>query len=256
MFRGPALGIRFVFLGLALTEVALGQSVTQNVREVLSNREARKAAIDIQEATVPPGFNPTEFSVRVSVRADGTVKHVSNAYSLSGPLFAAAAVAARQWRFRTDRYGGKPHGFDAEITFHGPVAGTIVARDGRPVAGVVVFGSVWFCCPPQQDRVRADQSGSFRIEHPGAVLHFLPSDRFQPQALVVAPEMSTVKVTLPPASSSLSLAACSEPQRGFERIGWGKYDLQFDVPQRDVRLIRGKRQRRSSRVLVRAVGDE
>ncbi|MGB6974758.1 MAG: hypothetical protein WBD67_08765 [Terracidiphilus sp.] len=38
----------------------------------------------------------------------------------------------------------------------------------------------------------------------------------------------------------MQLAACREPQRGFERVGWGKYGLQFDVPQRDVRLIRGK----------------
>jgi len=52
--------------------------------------------------------------------------------------------------------------------------------------------------------------------------------------------MSTVRVTLAPASSSLSLAVCTEPRRGFERIGSGKYGLHFDVPQRDVRLIRGK----------------
>lgn len=227
-------------LSLALTGACQCQSAQQKIREVLSNGEARKAATYIEEATVPPGLSPTEFTVRISVRADGAVKHVSNPHSLPDALFAAAAVAARQWRFPSDRDRGKPHGFQAEITFHGPIDGRVTARDGTPLAGVTVSGSEWKCCPTQRDSMTTDKSGSFRIGHPGEVLHFLAGLSFQPRSLVVTSEMSKVVVTLDPASTSLSLAACTKPQRGFERIGWGKYGLQFDVPQRDVTLIRGK----------------
>jgi hypothetical protein len=206
----------------------------------MSNREARKTATIILEATVPSGFSPTEFTVRISVGADGAVKHVSNSGSLPEPLFAAAAKTARQWRFPSVRDGGKPHGFEAEITFHGRIAGTVTAKDGTLIAGVLVSGSEWDCCPSKRDSMTTDTSGSFEIEHPGAVLHFVPNDGFQPQSLVVTSEMSTLKVALDSESNRLSLAACSEPERNFERIGWGKYDLQFDVPLHDVRLIRGK----------------
>ena len=206
----------------------------------MSNRDARKAATYIQEATVSPGLSPPEFTVRITVGAEGDVKDVSNPHSLPDALFAAAAEAARRWRFSSDRNRGKPRDFEAEITFHGPIAGQVTARDGTPVASVVVSGSEWKCCPPELDFMTTDNSGSFHIEHPGAVLHFLSHDRFQPQSLVVTSEMSNLKVTLNAASDRLSLARCREPQRGFERVGWGKYGLQFDVPRRDVMVKLGK----------------
>ncbi|MGB9408902.1 MAG: hypothetical protein WCA89_15300 [Terracidiphilus sp.] len=193
------------------------------------------------EATVPTGLNPTEFTVRVSVGADGTVQNVSNLYALPNSLFDAAADAARHWHFRSDRNGGDSSGFEAEITFHSPVAGTVTTQDGALVAGVVVSGSVWkACCPYQRDIMTTDKSGSFRIEHPGAVLHFLPDDRFQPRSIVVTSKMSTLNVALDPASNSLPLPPCGKLQPGIERIGWGQYGLQFDVPQHDARLFRGK----------------
>lgn len=222
---------------LVLTTAALCQSAPENLREGLSNREAREAATYIEEATVPPGPVPTEFTVRISVGKDGAVKDVSNPHSLPDPLFAAAADAARRWRF-PDR--GKRNGFEAEITFHAPIAGRVTARDGKPIEGVVVSGSEWKCCPAQRDAMTTDASGSFRIEHPGSVLHFAPRDGFQPQLLVVTPEMLAPTITLDPPASSFSLAACGKPQSGFERIGWGKYGLQFDAPSREVRLTRGK----------------
>jgi len=52
--------------------------------------------------------------------------------------------------------------------------------------------------------------------------------------------MSTLNVALDPASNSLPLPTCVKPQPGFERIGWGKYGLQFDVSSHDARLFRGK----------------
>jgi hypothetical protein len=240
MFSGMVHSIRIAFLGSAMTAVSLYQSAPEGISKVLSNREARKAASYIEEATVPSGLNTTAFTVRISVGADGEVKNVSNPYSLPDPLFVAASDAARQWRFSSNGTGDKPHAFEADITFHGPITGRVAGRDGAPVAKVIVSGSEWKCCPVQRDIVKTDDSGSFRLEHPGRVLHFLPGDGFQPQSSVVTPEMSTLNVTLDQATSSLSLRTCVEPQHGFERIGWGKYGLQFDAPQREVRLIRGK----------------
>ena len=232
--------LRLGALGLALTGIALCQSATAPDSDVLSNREARSAATSIHEATVPPGFSVNEFTVSISVDADGSVRDVSNSHSLPEPLFAAAADAARHWHFRTDRDGSKPHGFRAEITFHGPVTGTVTAADGTPLADVTVGASEWTCCPSQRDSVKTDKNGSFRIEHPGTVLHFLPGDDFQSKALVVASGMSILNVSMDKSSNNFSLANCKEPERGFQRIGWGKYGLQFDVPQREVKLARGK----------------
>lgn len=239
MLRCSVPGFLLVSACLALAVVSLCQTTTSNAPAILSNREARKAAVNIMEATVPPGMDATEFTVRVSVGADGTVRNVSNFYALPKSLFEAAADAARHWYFRSDREGGKSNGFEAEITFHGPIAGTVTTTDGAPVAGVRVFGSVWACCPPKQDTMTTDKSGSFRVAHPGVVLHFLPGDRFQPRSIVVTSKMSTLSVALDPASNSLPLPPCGKQQHGFERIGWGQYGLQFDVPQHDARLFRG-----------------
>jgi hypothetical protein len=191
------------------------------------------------EATVPQGLNPTEFTVRVSVGADGIVRNVSNPYALPDSLFAAAADAARQWHFRSGRKGDKSSGFEAEITFHGPVAGTVTTKDGAPVAGVKVIGSEWACCPQKRDIMTTDKSGSFSVAHPGVLLHFLPGDRFQPRSIVVTSKMSTLNVALDPASNNLPVPICGKPQAGFERIGWGQYGLQFDTPRHDARLHRG-----------------
>lgn len=195
MFRGPVPFALFASMAIALTSVALCQPAPQDVDHVLSNREARKLALLVLEATVPPGFNPTEFTVQIKV-ADGDVTDVSNPHSLPDPLFAAAEDAARQWRFPDNRWKDKPHRFEAEITFHGPVAGRVITKDGSPVAGVVVSGSVWKCCPPEQDRMTTDSSGSFHIEHTGTVLHFQPPESFQPQALVIPPETPTLNLNL------------------------------------------------------------
>jgi len=240
VLRGLVPHVRLVALSLALTAISLSQSVNENALAVMSNRGARKAATNILEATVPPGFNPTEFTVRISVGADGNVKDVTNSHSLPGALFAAAADAARHWHFRSDRKEGISKGFEAEITFHGPVAGTVTTREGKPAAGVLVYGSEWSCCPAKQDRMTTDKNGSFRIEHPGAVLHFRPSDTFQPRSVVVTSQMSNLNVTLDLASDNLPLPSCGKPQHGFERIGWGQYGLQFDMPQRGARLFRGR----------------
>ena len=239
MLRRLVPGFLLFSIWLALAVVPLCQTAASNPTAVLSNREARKAAVNTKEATVPPGLSPTEFTVRVSVGSDGAVRDVSNPYALPSPLFPAAADAARHWYFRSDLKGGKSNGFEAEITFHGPVAGTVITKDGAPIAGVVVSGSEWACCPPQRDIMTTDQSGSFRIAHPGEVIHFLPGDGFQPRAIVVAPEMSTLNLVIDRVSNDLTAARCPKLEPGFERVGWGKYGLQFDVPRHEARLFRG-----------------
>jgi hypothetical protein len=241
VFGGPVSHVRFIVLGLAITAVSPCQPPpSSGFNTVMSNREARKAATTVHEATVPPGFSPTEFTVRISVGADGNVKNVSNPHSLPEPLFAAAEEAARQWHFLADHDRRMRGGFEAEISFHGPIAGTAMAKDGTPVAGVLVVGSEWTCCPVQHDSMKTDTSGTFHIEHPGAVLHFFPDESLQPQSLVVTPEMSAIKVSLDAAITPISLASCRKPQAGFERISMGRYGLQFDVLRRDVVIKRGK----------------
>lgn len=239
MLRRSVPGLLLVSACLGPAVVSLCQTTASNATAILSNREARKAAVNTTEATVPPGPNPTEFTVRVSVGADGTVRNVTNPYALPDSLFTAAADAARQWNFRSGRRGGGSKGFEADITFHGPISGTVTNKDGAPAAGVAVSGTLWTCCPPQQDTITTDESGSFRIAHPGEVLHFRAGDSFQPRSVVVPPDKSTLNVALDPASNSLSVPVCGKAQPGFERIGWGKYGLQFDVPQGEVRLLRG-----------------
>lgn len=239
MFSSHVHGARLVFLGLALAAGTICQSVAQDAGKVLSNKEARRLATSTQEATLPPGFNLAEFTVGITIGADGDVTGVSNVGSLPAPVFAAAKEAARNWHFPTLRGKGKPRGFQAGITFHGPLAGRITAMDGTPIADVEVSGSEWNCCPVKRDHVTTDKAGTFRIEHPGQVLHFFPKSAFQPMALVVSPGMTTAQVTLRNAGTSFSIASCGKLRRGFERVGWGNYGLQYDVPRHAVRLHRG-----------------
>jgi hypothetical protein len=229
-----------ILLFALLATASLSQSSRSNPANILSNTEARKLASYIEEAALPSVPIPTEFTVRVSVGREGTVEHVTNSHSLPAPLFEVAAQAARQWRFSSDRGQHNPHGFEAEITFHGPLNGRVLTKDGTPVAGTVVFGSEWKCCPPQRDSMTTDKTGSFHIDHPGGVLHFLPGEGLQPQARVVTPEMSSLDISLGPAIPGFSVTACREPRNGFERVGWGNYGLQFEVSRREVRLIRGR----------------
>lgn len=232
--------VRSAPLFLALGTFALCQSPNDSPGIILSNRDARIAASSVEEATVPPGFNVAEFSVRISVDIEGAVTNVSNPNSLPDELFAAAATAARKWRFFSNDEGHSRRGFSADIAFHGPISGSVVAKDGTPIADVTVVGSQWMCCPVQEDAMKTGNDGAFHIEHPGEVLHFLPDGSFQPQLLVVTSGMSTLKVVLDKASSGLALSRCESPQSGFERISWGNYGLQFDAPRREVDIKRGK----------------
>ena len=238
MLRRLAIAAFSVCIGLPVILTPRCQSQTENSVHVLSNTEARKLAARRMEATAPSGA-PVEFTVRVSVGEDGKVRDVTNPNELPPELFSAATTAAREWWFRDYLQGGKPVGFQADITFHGPIAGVVATKDGKPVAGVYVDGSDWTCCPPQQDAATTDENGGFRLARPGAVIHF-SSDDFQPLSLIIRPDTSILHVTMEAPSNSLSLPACGKPSKDVERVGEGEYGLQFDVPLRDAKLIRGE----------------
>jgi hypothetical protein len=121
-----------------------------------------------------------------------------------------------------------------------PLSGTVVAKDGKPVSGVVVVGSFWKdCCPAKRDIVYSDSKGDFRIEHPGAVLHFMKDD-FEPQTIVVKPGISHLRVILDPSSNDWMIPVCGKAEHGFRRIGWGKYGIHFLVPIHRMKVKGGK----------------
>lgn len=97
---------------------AFGVSIANPI-PVLTNEEARQLATKIVEARTPPGTPPDvkEFTVRISVNANGEIIGTSNPHDLHNPLFFAAMNAARQWKFKPYLRDGKPDNFDAEITF-------------------------------------------------------------------------------------------------------------------------------------------
>lgn len=121
-----------------------------------------------------------------------------------------------------------------------PLSGTVVAKDGKPVSGVVVAGSIWKdCCPVRRDIVKTDGDGDFRIEHPGAVLHFI-QDKFEPQTIIVKPAMAHLHVILDPSTNDWMIPVCGKAEHGFRRIGWGKYGVQFMVSRHAVKVAGGK----------------
>jgi len=238
VLRRLAIAALSVFVGLPGIPRLGCQSQSENALHVLSNKEARKLAARRLEATVPSGA-PAEFTVRVSVGEDGKVRDVTNPNQLPPELYSAAATAARSWWFRDYLQDGKPVGFQADITFHGPIVGVVATKDGKPLPGMRVYGSEWTCCPRQQDAATTDENGVFRLERPGAVIH-LSSDDFQPLSLLVRPDASTLQIMVEPPNNSLSVPACRTPSKDTERVSGGRYGLQFDVPLGDAKLIRGK----------------
>jgi hypothetical protein len=120
------------------------------------------------------------------------------------------------------------------------LSGTVVTKDDKPVAAVAVVGSIWKdCCPAQRDKVNSDGRGDFRIEHPGAVLHFI-KDGFEPQAIVVKPGISHLRVILDPSSNDWMIPVCGKAEHGFRRIGWGKYGIKFPFPIHRMKVKGGK----------------
>jgi hypothetical protein len=120
-----------------------------------------------------------------------------------------------------------------------PLVGTVTTKDGQPLAGVGVYGSMSkVCCPFKREQSTTDNSGQFRLENPGSVIHFFKKE-FQPRAVVVEPEAANLRITLQLSTDTFPLPVCGKLERGQERIGWGKYGLRFNVVKRAVKILEG-----------------
>jgi hypothetical protein len=118
--------------------------------------------------------------------------------------------------------------------------GLVVTKDSQPIAGVLVYGSVWKrCCPYQQDKVTTDGKGEFLLEHPGAVVHFTKAN-LQPLAFVVRPGTAQIRIVMTPAESALTVSTCGQPGSNQKQIGWGRYGLHFTVPKDGVKILGGE----------------
>jgi hypothetical protein len=105
-----------------------------------------------------------------------------------------------------------------------PIQGTVVTQDGQPIEGVSVYG---------REHATTDSKGAFRFQHPGPVIHFYKGN-LQPQSVVIQPGSSTLRVTMRPATNSMSVPDCGPLQQGLKRIGWGQYGLQFTLSERNL----------------------
>jgi glutaredoxin len=121
-----------------------------------------------------------------------------------------------------------------------PLSGTVTTESGQPLSGVTIYGTSSKCCPYKREDSKTDKSGNFRIQHPGAVLHFF-KDNLQPKTILLRPEESAIQITLLPASNNLNIPVCGKQVAGVKRIGWGEYGLKFDVTERRVRIPGGSR---------------
>jgi hypothetical protein len=121
-----------------------------------------------------------------------------------------------------------------------PVTGIVTTKEGKPIAGVTVYGSVSkTCCPFKREQATTDQNGQFRIEHPGAVIHF-SKEKLKPIALVIASEKAPIQVILEPSADSLIVPTCGKLDSAQKRIGWGKYGIRFNVAKHSVEILGGK----------------
>jgi hypothetical protein len=111
-----------------------------------------------------------------------------------------------------------------------PIKGTVTSDDGSPIPGVSVYGSVSKqCCPYTRDKTTTDEKGEFRLDNPGAVLHFW-IEGFQPKTIVLSADDSDVHVTMSTSSGNdFVVPVCGRQQNGQRRIGWGRYGVQFVV---------------------------
>jgi hypothetical protein len=121
-----------------------------------------------------------------------------------------------------------------------PLTGIVTTKEGKPIAGVTVYGSMSkACCPFKREQTTTDQNGQFRIEHPGAVIHF-SNEKLKPKALVIASDKAPIQVILEPSADGLIVPRCGRRDSGQKRIGWGKYGIQFNVAKHSVKILGGK----------------
>ena len=117
------------------------------------------------------------------------------------------------------------------------IDGIVTTKSGQPIAGVSVHGSELKTCGPfKSENAATDEKGLFRLEHPGAVVHFFKQG-FELEALVIPPGTSQVHVTLSAPGNDLTAPPCGAHRPGTKQIGWR---VRFDVPRHAVKMLDGK----------------
>ncbi len=120
-----------------------------------------------------------------------------------------------------------------------PVTGIVVNEDGEPLANVTVYGSRSACCSYEIEETTTNVEGAFRLERPGAVIHFSKA-KFRPGALVVASATPNMQITLRADVGSAELPVCSKLGPGEKIVGWGKDSLHFAIDTRSAEIRGGK----------------
>jgi hypothetical protein len=120
-----------------------------------------------------------------------------------------------------------------------PIGGEVLSEDGQPIADVSVYSNWKQCCPYQQDSTKTNDLGLFHLDHSGTVLHFWKKG-FQPKALVISASDSMLRIAMDSSRSERTVPACGPEQNGQKRVGWGKYGLQFTVPEKGANIKSGK----------------
>jgi|SRR5690348_7107865 len=87
------------------------------------------------------------------------------------------------------------------------ITGIVVAHDGRPIAGVQVWGSAWKqCCPVEYEHMASGQDGTFQLSHSVPIIYFT-KDGLQP-VTVVTRRLTNFHVTMQVATNSVILRPC------------------------------------------------
>jgi hypothetical protein len=120
-----------------------------------------------------------------------------------------------------------------------PIHGTVLSKDGQPLAGVTVMGSAWKeCCPVQYEHASTDEKGEFTLEHPVPVI-YLGKDGLQPLAVVISGRTS-LHISMEPEANSFVIRPCEPPKRGERQIPRSKFGLNFSVPEHAGKILGGK----------------
>lgn len=120
--------------------------------------------------------------------------------------------------------------------FEFPITGKVTTKDGVPVSGVSVYGSIRQQAPATSEQTVTDERGYFRLVDAGRVIHFW-KENLQPQSLVLNYNTPDVRVVMEPVSNALRVPSCIKPKPGEKFYG---YSFKFSVPKRAVTVEGGK----------------
>jgi hypothetical protein len=115
--------------------------------------------------------------------------------------------------------------------------GIVTDAQGKPLAGVKVFGSSTNCCPAKSDQAETNSAGEFHLDHPGGVIR-LRKEGFAPQSFVVRPDAADAHIVLREADNNLTIPQCKKSRRGYTRVGF--QHIGFDLPKHGVQVRGGK----------------